>query len=467
MKAAMINFEDRTGPNLGADAPNYPAWDFPQWLDEAKFGIFVHWGLYSVPAWAEAGDGLTAVEDAYRDHQYAEWYANTVRLEGSSAQQYQRTTFGPGTSYEDLADVWKAEKFDAAACVELFRQAGAGYVVPTAKHHDGFCLWNTDTTPFNSAVRGPKRDIIQEFATASREAGLKFGTYFSGALDWHASDFRAINSDPDIFRLRRNDVDFARYASAQVHELVDRFAPDILWNDIDWPDAGKSGADFGVAALFNKYRAAVPDGIVNDRWGVPSHGYLTREYSDIGGLDGQHWESCRGLGRSFGVNQNEGDTDLLSVDELVLHLVSVVSRNGNFLLNIGLAADGTVPEPYRQRLLGLGAWLAVNGSAIHSTSPWSGTMTPEQREHYAVTVGADASYLAVTTPRAVLPPAPLDVTGGEWLGCPKNDGGTAVGGTSGGRTGTGVGQVSVPDSLAGQPVAVLRSPHQAPGEAPA
>ncbi|ALE05021.1 alpha-L-fucosidase [Arthrobacter sp. ERGS1:01] len=441
----MINFEDRVGPDFGANAPRYPQWEFPQWLAEAKFGIFVHWGLYSVPAWAEVGNAPTPVEDAYRDHQYAEWYGNTVRLEGSSAQNYQRSTFGPGTSYEDLADVWKAESFDAAACLEVFRQAGAKYVVPTTKHHDGFCLWNTETTPFNSAVRGPGRDLIQEFATATRDAGLKFGAYFSGALDWHASDFRAIDSDPDIFRLRRNDEDFARYSYEQVHELVERFAPDILWNDIEWPDAGKSDADFGVAALFNEYRAAVPEGIVNDRWGVPSHGYLTREYSDIGGLSDQHWESCRGLGRSFGVNQNETDADVLSVAELVLHLVSVVSRNGNFLLNIGLAADGTVPERYRERLLGLGAWLAVNGDAIYGTRPWAGTMTPEQQAHYAVTVGSDATFLSVITPGTELPPAPLDIAGGVWLGAGVN----------------GDGGICVPAALAGEPVAVLRIPHTA------
>ena len=439
----MINFEDRTGPDYGDNAPRYPRWEFPQWLAEAKFGIFVHWGLYSVPAWAEVGGAPTPVEDAYRDHQYAEWYGNTVRLEGSSAQAYQRSTFGPGANYEDLADVWKAESFNAADCIELFRRAGAKYVVPTTKHHDGFCLWNTETTPFNSAVRGPGRDLVQEFATASRDAGLKFGAYFSGALDWHVSDFRAIDSDPDIFRLRRNDEDFARYSAAQLRELINRYSPDILWNDIEWPDAGKSDAEFGVAALFNEYLAAVPEGIVNDRWGVPSHGYLTREYSDIGGLSDKHWESCRGLGRSFGVNQNETDADVLSVAELVLHLVSVVSRNGNFLLNIGLAADGTVPERYRQRLLGLGAWLTVNGDAIYGTSPWTGTMTPEQQKHYAVTVGSDATYLSVVTPGAELPPAPLDIAGGVWLGAAEH-------GDAG---------IRVPAALLGEPVAVLRIPH--------
>lgn len=442
----MINFEDRVGPDFGERAPRYPDWEFPGWLAEAKFGIFVHWGLYSVPAFAEVGGTATPVEDAYRDHQYAEWYGNTVRIEGSSAQAYQRANFGPGSSYEDLADVWTAKNFDAGECLELFKAAGARYVVPTTKHHDGFCLWNTETTPFNSAARGPGRDLIGEFATAARSTGLKFGAYFSGALDWHVSDFRAIDSDPDIFRLRRNDEDFARYSHAQVRELINRYRPDILWNDIDWPDAGKSDADFGVAALFDEYLTVVPGGIVNDRWGVPSHGYLTREYSDIGGLSGKHWESCRGLGRSFGVNQRETTADVLSVAELVRHLVSVVSRNGNFLLNIGLAADGTVPAIYRDRLLGLGAWLTANGEAIYATTPWPGTLTATQKDHYAVTVGEEAAYLFVLTadaPDAGLPPAPLDVTGGHWLGAAHGSDGP----------------FAVPCELQGQPVAVFAIPH--------
>jgi alpha-L-fucosidase len=410
----MFYFEDRVGPDFGAEAPEYPDWTFPQWLKDAKFGIFVHWGLYSVPAFAETGNAPTPVEDAYRDHKYAEWYGNTVRLPGSSAEAYQRETFGPGTSYEDLAELWTAESFDANECVGLFRRAGARYVVPTAKHHDGFCLWDTETTGFNSVRRGPGRDLLAEFATAARDAGLKFGAYFSGALDWHVSDLRAINSDPDVFRLRRNDEQFARYAFDQVGELVDRFAPDILWNDIEWPDAGKSAADFGVAALFRKYLAAVPEGIVNDRWGVPSHGYLTREYSDIGSLSDKNWESCRGLGRSFGVNRNETESDVLSVAEIVRHLVSVVSRNGNLLLNIGLNADGTIPAIYRDRLEGLAAWMDVNGEAIYCTRPFAGD--PLGREHVALTVGARATYVLVMDPAAELPVLPLPTTGGHWLG---------------------------------------------------
>lgn len=446
----MFHFEDRVGPDFGADAPTYPDWDVPQWLKDAKFGIFVHWGLYSLPAFAETGDAPIPVEHAYRDHKYAEWYGNTVRIPESSAQAYQRETFGPGTSYEDLADLWRAEAFNADDCVDLFRRAGARYVVPTTKHHDGFCLWGTDTTGFNSLHRGPRRDLIAEFAEATRGAGLRFGCYFSGALDWHVSDFPPIDADPDVFRLRRNDEEFARYAYAQAKELVDRFSPDILWNDIEWPDAGKSAAGYGLAALFREYLRSVPEGIVNDRWGVPSYGYLTREYSDIGSLSAKSWESCRGLGRSFGVNNRETDKDVLSVNEVVRHLVSVVSRNGNLLLNIGLNADGTVPAIYRERLEGLGTWMDINGEAIYDTRPLGSGAKPANG--IAVTVGPYATYLMVLDIAAPLPAVPvtggaLDLSSGRWLGAED--------------TGS---DFTVPLALASSPVPVFSVPHT-PGRA--
>lgn len=368
----MMNFEKRTGPDLGADAPTYPTQGVPDWYRDAKLGFFVHWGLYSVPAWAvQHGEGVNIpTEDAYAWHQYAEWYGNTVRIAGSPTWERHQQLFGPGTSYEDLADRWDASAFDADAFVGELVGAGARYIIPTTKHHEGFCLWDTATTGFNAVARGPRRDLISEFHDATRRAGAKFGVYYSGALDWHVSDFPAIESDTDLFRFRRNDAHFARYSAAQLDELVARFSPDVLWNDIEWPDGGKGRDEYAVAALQERYFDAVPDGVVNDRWGVPYHGFLTREYTDIPEIIPEPWESTRGLGYSFGFNQAEDERHSLSGAALIRLLVDVVAKNGNLLINVGPAADGSIPELQRSAMRELGAWLQANGHAIYGTRPW-------------------------------------------------------------------------------------------------
>lgn len=368
----MMSFEKRTGPDFGSASPVYPGNTVPEWYRDAKLGFFVHWGLYSVPAWAvQHGQGVhIPAEDAYAWHQYAEWYGNTVRIAGSPTWERHQQVFGAGTSYEDLADRWDAAAFDADAFVGELVRAGAKYIVPTTKHHEGFCLWGTETTGFNAVARGPKRDLIAEFHDATRRAGARFGVYYSGALDWHVSDFPPIESDTDLFRYRRNDEYFARYSAAQLDELVARFAPDVLWNDIEWPDGGKGADDFGVAALLDRYFDAVPDGVVNDRWGVPYHGFLTREYTHIPDIIPEPWESTRGLGYSFGYNQAEDSRHSLSGAELIRLLIDVVAKNGNLLINVGPAADGSIPELQRAAMRELGAWLTLNGAAIYGTRPW-------------------------------------------------------------------------------------------------
>ncbi|MGV8847639.1 alpha-L-fucosidase [Tessaracoccus sp.] len=367
----MLNFETRTGPDFGAEAPVYPTNGVPDWYRDAKLGFFIHWGLYSVPAWATAhGEGQVPVEDAYTHHQYAEWYGNTVRIPGSPTWQRHQDLYGTGTSYEDLADHWDPEGFRADELVAELVGAGARYIVPTTKHHEGFCLWNTETTGFNSVRRGPRRDLIAELHDATRAAGARFGVYFSGALDWHVSDFPPIESDTDLFRYRRQDEMFARYSAAQLEELVGRFSPDVLWNDIEWPDGGKGSDDHGVAALLRRYFDAVPEGVVNDRWGVPYHGHLTREYTHVATIQDKVWESTRGLGFSFGYNQAEDERHSLSSAELIRMFVDVISKNGNLLINVGPRADGSIPELQREAMRGLGAWLKVNGHATYATRPW-------------------------------------------------------------------------------------------------
>lgn len=432
----MLNFDERTGPELGVD---YPDVTVPDWYRDAKLGVFIHWGIFSVPAWAETHDGRVAVEEAYARHRYAEWYGNTVRLPGSPCRSQHVARYGEGTSYEDLADQWRPEGFNAGELVSAVLRSGARYVVPVTKHHDGFCLWDTATTGFNAARRGPRRDLIRELAEATRAAGARFGVYFSGALDWHVSDLPPIQSDRDLFLLRRNDEAFARYAARQLDELIERFEPSMLWNDIEWPDGGKGPDDFGVAALWRRYLAAVPDGVVNDRWGVPAHGHLTREYTDVEGVQAEVWESTRGLGMSFGYNAAEGEAHSLGASELVRYFVDVVAKNGNLLINVGPRADGSVPELQQRALDGLGEWLATCGEAVFGSRPWRRAGDGQVR--YTVVRGrVFAHLLEPGLGELRLPEEFLGAETVRWLG---DEAGEVVGGTA-----------RIPDNLRSLPVVV-------------
>ncbi|MGC4151605.1 MAG: alpha-L-fucosidase [Propionicimonas sp.] len=440
----MLNFDTRTGPDFGSEAPTYPGNAAPQWYRDAKLGFFIHWGLYSVPAWATRHTGVP-VEDAFTHHQYAEWYGNTVRITGSPTWQHHQDTFGTGTSYEDLADLWQLPDFDASAFVGDLVRAGARYIIPTTKHHEGFCLWDTATTRFNSLNRGPRRDLVAEFHHAARAAGVRFGVYFSGGLDWHVSDFPPIESEVDLFRYRRHDERFARYSTAQLEELIERFSPEILWNDIEWPDGGKGREEYALAAVLGRYFERVPTGVVNDRWGIPYRGFLTREYSHVEEVQSVPWESTRGLGRSFGYNQAESEDDSLSGAEVIRLLVDVVSKNGNLLLNVGPRADGSIPDLQRTAIDQLGAWMRQNGAAIYGTRPWIRSQEPVGAP-VRYTTSAGRLHIHALDPATGLLPLPAEADAGRarWAdGSPIELSDAAA---------------VIPQALRGSPVAVLTAP---------
>jgi alpha-L-fucosidase len=342
----------------------------PTWYPDAKFGIFIHWGAYSVPAWAEPSGELGAVDEAewFRHNAYAEWYWNTIRFEDSPAGRHHRETYGDAP-YDDFLDAWRAEEFDPQDWCALFARAGARYVVPTTKHHDGIALWDAPGTGARNTVhRGPRRDLISDLEVAVRGAGLRFGVYYSGGLDWSTSRFPVIDTAANVRALRPNDAAYAAYAYVQVRDLIDRYRPDVLWNDIEWPDGGKHDGSLGLAELFRHYYATVPDGVVNDRWGDTHRDYRTSEYQyHLDSEGAAAWENCRGIGLSFGYNQVEDDRHLMSGPELVRHLVDVVSRGGNLLLNVGPTASGAIPEGQRRTLESLADWMAGNSGAVHGS----------------------------------------------------------------------------------------------------
>ena len=388
--------------------------EVPQWYTDAKLGIFVHWGPYSVPAWAEPIGELGTFESHYwmAHCPYAEWYYNTSRIEGSPAQAHHQQVYG-GADYDEFIDQWTAEKFDADAVLELFARSGARYFVPTTKHHDGVTLWDAPgTRGRNTVQRGAKRDLVGEFAQATRDHDMKFGVYYSGGLDWHFDQSPPITGDDGW--TRPTDEAYARYAHAHVADLIERYTPDILWGDIEWPDAGKPDSDYSMADLFDRFYGAVPDGVANDRWGGTHWDFRTSEYQ--AGLDNEKdgaWEQCRGIGYSFGYNQLEDGSQYLSGPDAVRLFADIVARGGNLLLNVGLKGNGEVPELQAACLEHLGAWNQLNGAAIFGSRPLDPSIAALSTEPWARwTRTADTAWLIAEPGTVVLPEISeqLDVT---------------------------------------------------------
>ena len=334
----------------------------PDWFRDAPLGIFIHWGPYSVPAWAEPTAELGAVPDDagwFAHNPYAEWYFNTIRIEGSPAAEHHREVHGDAP-YDDFLNQWDTSAFDPAAWADLFRRAGADYVVPTTKHHDGVTLWDAPGTGDRNTVRrGPQRDLVGEIAKATTDAGLRFGVYYSGGLDWHVRPTEPLVSGEDVHDLKRpRDDEYGKYCSAHMRDLIDRYSPDVFWNDIGWPDENFHFEEGGLGELLEHFYAARPEGLINDRFAGAHQDFVTTEYQSGEIPDGQPWENCRGVGLSFGYNQVEDASQYMSGAQAVRHVVDAVSKGGRVLLNVGPRADGSLHELQVAALESLGEFMA-------------------------------------------------------------------------------------------------------------
>ena len=382
----------------------------PDWYDEAKFGIFIHWGLFAIPGFASR---LGSISDAFKaDYDravamtpYTEWYANAIKVPGTPSADFHKKNYG-GQPYEAFKEPFLAGlgHWDPKAWAESFRDAGAKYVVLVTKHHDGFCLWPSGVHNPNNPDWDSGRDIVGELAEAVRAAGLKFGLYYSGGIDW------TFNPEPLMtladFMGSTPGGDYPDYAEAQVRELIARYQPSVLWNDISWPTDEKRLFD-----LFTDYYRAVPEGVVNDRWVtatperealrskavrqmvdekikariardptsfdgiipqvIPHSDFRTPEYARFPVTQEKKWEATRGMSHSFGFNRNDAEADYAPVETLLSDFIDGVSKNGNLLLNVGPMADGTIPASQSERLKAFGAWLRANGAAIYGSRPWT------------------------------------------------------------------------------------------------
>jgi alpha-L-fucosidase len=355
--------------------------EVPEWFHDAKLGIFIHWGLFSVPAYAV---GKLTLEESqkrgtevhFKNNPYAEWYLNSLRIEGSPTQKYHKETYGENFSYDDFAPIFNEEikKWDPDDMVGIFKKAGAKYVVLVTKHHDGFLLWPSKYPNPKKMDYVASRDIVGELTTSVKKCGLKMGFYYSGALDWSWNP-ESIKDGPSFQTNGPIEIEYKNYANNHWYELIDDYDPIILWNDIGYPPNTNVYEIF--AYFYNKH----PYGVVNDRWlqwrksdfkhpKVRHRDFDTPEYKVMTEITERKWESTRGIGYSFGYNKEEGEEDYLSPKALIHMFIDIVSKNGNLLLNVGPMADGTIPEPQVKALMGLGAWLEVNGEAIYGSRPW-------------------------------------------------------------------------------------------------
>ena len=340
----------------------------PYWFDDAKFGIFIHWGVYSVPAWGPVGK------------EYAEWYWDHMQDPNDPTYAYHRRTYGEDFAYDDFIPRFTARRFDPRAWVELFRDAGAEYYVLTSKHHEGFALWDTKLSDRNAVRMGPHRDLVKELFDASRThtPRLRNGLYFS-MPEWFNPD------NPWMGHAPRNPYTLAPvpytgytagrdyvkdYQAPQMLELVHGYDPDIIWCDI----GGVNDSRHVLAEYFDhaKNRPLPKDVTVNNRSGIPPHDFTTPEYTTYHSTVVAKWEASRGLDPfSYGYNSATPDARYMTAEQVVQTLVDIVSKNGNFLLDIGPRADGTIPQVMQDRLRETGRWLAVNGESVYGTTYWS------------------------------------------------------------------------------------------------
>ncbi len=348
----------------------------PQWFTDAKFGVFICWGLYSVPAWTPKGN-------------YSEWYQYWLRQKSfeGKVHDFHVKTYGKNFEFKDFAPMFKAELWNPDEWAELFEKAGAKYIVFTTKHHSGYTMWpsreaeQTYGENYNPVKVGPKRDIVGDIAAAMRKKNIKVGLYYS-LYEWYHPLWQ---SDKQRF--------VAEHMFPQFKDLARRYRPDIIWSDGEWEMSWEKWRSPELLAWLFNNAPNEKDLVINDRWGKGIRhkhgGFYTTEYGSGMDDDTHPWEENRGMGFSYGYNRAEDAGDYRTAQELILMLIDVVSRGGNLCLDIGPSADGKIPVVMQERLLDIGAWLKANGEAIYGTRMWkvpcqwsAGSVPQTERKEY-------------------------------------------------------------------------------------
>lgn len=363
MVAQQLHSQERFDANWGS----LKKYQVPDWFRDVKFGIFIHWGVYSVPAFG------------------SEWYPREMYRKGTKEFDHHVKTYGPHTQfgYKDFVPLFKAEKFNAAQWVDLFKRSGAKYVVPVAEHHDGFAMYKTALSKWNAVEMGPKRDVLGELAAEIKKQGLIFGLSSHRIEHWFfmngGRQFESDVLDPANASLygparEENETPTPEFMNdwlLRCTELVDNYQPQLFWFDwwIEQPAMDpyrksfaswyyNKGLSWNKGVVINYKNISFPD----------EAAVLDLERGKLAGIRKLAWQTDDAIGnKSWGYAA--GNT-FKSAQYVITNLIDIVSKNGNLLLNIGPRADGTITDEETQTLLGTGKWLDINGEAIYSTRPW-------------------------------------------------------------------------------------------------
>jgi alpha-L-fucosidase len=360
----------------------------PDWFQDAKFGMFIDWGLWSVAGWAPKKE---------KGAMYPDWYE--FRLDTDSAfVKYHAKNWGKDFKRDDFIPLFTAREYNPEKLVKLAADAGMKYVVPFSKHHSGFCLWPSSFTQRDASDMGPQKDLVKPIVESCKNNGLKFGFYFS-VEEW---EYPLINEDgkiktrlwatknrPSMEELEKKISgkipvkDFAKdYIIPQAVEFIDKYDPDLVWYDGEWETDVNELRTYEISAYFYNQAEGRKEVAVNDRYGTKDGkrlrfvrgDFFTSEYHSLTDENKKlthAWEECRGISQSFGYNWQDTEANVISSKAFIDMFVDIVAKGGNLLLIVNLDGQGALPKTQEIRLLDIGKWLKVNGEGIYSTRSYA------------------------------------------------------------------------------------------------
>ncbi|CAJ1083777.1 tissue alpha-L-fucosidase-like isoform X1 [Xyrichtys novacula] len=352
----VVALISQTAARYTADWKSLDSRPLPSWYDQARVGIFVHWGVYSVPGFGS---------------EWFWWHWQGQRPPDPKYVNFMLKNYPPGFTYPEFAPQFRAQFFNPREWADIFKSSGAKYVVLTAKHHEGFTNWGSPNSwNWNSVDTGPRRDLVGELGEAVRNRSIHFGLYNS-LYEWF---------HPLYLKDKKNGFKTQEFVMhkllPELYNMVVRYKPDLIWSDGDWeaPDIYWNSTVF-LSWLYNE--SPVKDKVVtNDRWGAGcacKHGgyYNCEDKFTPGQVPKHKWEKCTSIDTlSWGHRKNMKLSELMDLPTIIKDLIRTVSYGGNYLLNVGPTPEGMIPPVFEERLRGLGAWLKVNGEAIYSSKPW-------------------------------------------------------------------------------------------------